>query len=413
MNNINTSHFDNGILIYFSGVCNFNGKHGCLKCVTVGEYSHTSHTVTFPEMNCRPRTDQEFRDKKYGPHHKKDSPLLRLGIDMVEDFPVADSLHLVDWGIMKRLLVGWRNGNFGKYITKWCAKDIETVSNFLSECKLPSEIHRSVRGLDCLSYWKASEYRSFLLYLSIFILPHVMSHDALCHFLTFFCGITICTSKNYVHLLPLAKEFLQYFVEHFKDFYGVDYITSNVHNVAHVVDEVQRFGSLHTFNAYPFETKLYLIKRMLRHGHKPLAQVAKRFSEDLVASEIVQSRKKIVFNEPFLSTNNKKLTALHFKDYKLSPKSKDKYFLCNDGQVLEVKKIYMLEKKIKICALIITDLAEVFELPIKSSYLNIFKAKLNASGQIETIVNPEDVKMKLVCIEHKNQLYFIPLLHTV
>lgn len=41
------------------------------------------------------------------------------------------------------------------------------------------------------------------------------------------------------------------------------------------------------------------------------------------------------------------------------------------------------------------------------------QAKLNASGQIETIVNPEDVKMKLVCIEHKNQLYFIPLLHTV
>ncbi|CAB3221931.1 unnamed protein product [Arctia plantaginis] len=49
---------------YIKGVCNFNAKHGCLKCVTVGEYSYLSHTVTFPETICRPRTDQEFREKK-------------------------------------------------------------------------------------------------------------------------------------------------------------------------------------------------------------------------------------------------------------------------------------------------------------------------------------------------------------
>ncbi|CAB3245038.1 unnamed protein product [Arctia plantaginis] len=87
------------------GVCNFNAKHGCLKCVTVGEYSYLSHTVTFPETICHPRTDQEFREKKYGNHHKKDSPLLKLPVDMTQNFPVADSLHLVDLGIMKRLFV--------------------------------------------------------------------------------------------------------------------------------------------------------------------------------------------------------------------------------------------------------------------------------------------------------------------
>ncbi|CAH2207551.1 jg27715, partial [Pararge aegeria aegeria] len=293
---------------YIKGVCNFNAKHGCLKCVTVGEYSHVSHTVTFPETNCRPRTDQEFREKKYGPHHKKDSPLLRLPVDMIEDFPVADSLHLVDLGIMKRLLVGWRNGNFGKYITKWSARDTELVSIFLHKCKLPSEIHRSVRGLDCLSHWKASEYRSFLFYLSIVILPDVLSHDAFSHFLAFFCGITICSSKNYSHFLPLAKELLQYFVEHYKDFYGADYVTSNVHNVVHIADEVRRFGPLHTFSAYPFENKLYLIKRMLRHGNKPLAQVAKRFSEDAESLETTRSRKnqQLTNQDPFVTTTKRK-----------------------------------------------------------------------------------------------------------
>lgn len=34
------------------GVCNFNGKHGCNKCTIIGEYSHVSHTVIFPELDC-------------------------------------------------------------------------------------------------------------------------------------------------------------------------------------------------------------------------------------------------------------------------------------------------------------------------------------------------------------------------
>lgn len=50
------------------------------------------------------------------------------------------------------------------------------------------------------------------------------------------------------------------FVENYKYFYGADYITSNLHNLLHVADEVVRFRLLPTFNAYPFENKLYLIK---------------------------------------------------------------------------------------------------------------------------------------------------------
>lgn len=63
---------------------------------------------------------------------------------------------------MKRLLHGWRDGNFGTFVTKWSAREIQNVSLFLLNCKLPKEIHRSMRGLDVLSYWKGSEFRTFL-----------------------------------------------------------------------------------------------------------------------------------------------------------------------------------------------------------------------------------------------------------
>ncbi|CAH0760242.1 unnamed protein product [Diatraea saccharalis] len=264
----------------FRGVCSFNGKHGCLKCVTVGTYSHTSHTVVFSDTRSPERSNEGFRNKLYGAHHKCNSPLLSLPIDMVANFPVGDSLHLIDLKIMKRLLIGWRDGNFGKYITKWRASDTEAVTLFLNQCKLPSEIHRSVRGLDSLAYWKASEFRSFFYYISIVILPDVLSPDTFSHFLTLYCGIGICSNTAYQYLLPRAEQLLRYFVQNYKDFYGATYVTSNVHNLLHVTAEVEMYGTLDTFSAYPFENKLYMIKRMLRDGKNPLSQVAKRLTED-------------------------------------------------------------------------------------------------------------------------------------
>lgn len=56
--------------IFFTGVTNFNGNHGCLKCTVIGEYSHKSNTVTFPKFDCPKRNDEDFRAKKYEEHHK-------------------------------------------------------------------------------------------------------------------------------------------------------------------------------------------------------------------------------------------------------------------------------------------------------------------------------------------------------
>lgn len=99
-------------------MANFNAQNGCLKCTTVGEYSYTSHCNFFPQTESTKRTDAGFRNKIYGSHHKTDSPLLKLPIDMIEDIPVGDSLHLIDLGIMKKCLIGWRDGKIGSYRTK-------------------------------------------------------------------------------------------------------------------------------------------------------------------------------------------------------------------------------------------------------------------------------------------------------
>lgn len=385
-----------------------------MKCVTVGEYSHTSHTVVFPDTKSPERTNDGFRNKIYGAHHKMDTPLLSLPIDMVTNFPVGDSLHLIDLGIMKRLLIGWRDGNFGKYITKWRASDTENVSNFLNRCILPSEIHRSVRGLDCLAYWKASEFRSFFFYLSIVILPDVLPPNAFSHFLALYCGITICANKAYLHLLPLAEQLIRYFVEHYKDFYGAAYVTSNVHNLLHVTAEVEMYGTLDTFSAYPFENKLYMIKKMLRGGKNPLPQVAKRLTEDDDNSGMIDRlKKKYRTKYPYLSKSTKNICTLNFRDFILSSKRRDSYFLTVSDEIVEIISIEVFND-ISIKGLQLNDKEDVFVYPLKSSRFGIFKSKsLKNCDTTEVVLNSTDIKCKLVCHSHKDYHFFIPLGHTI
>lgn len=109
---------------------------------------------------------------------------------------------------------------------------------------MPTEIHRAVRGLDVLAHWKGTEYRTFLLYIGIVVLKSVLSKVVYQHFLLLFCAATICSSNSHKHFLPLAESLLDIYVETYRDFYGEDYMTSNVHNLTHLINEVRKFGIL-------------------------------------------------------------------------------------------------------------------------------------------------------------------------
>lgn len=311
------------------------------------------------------------------------------------------------------MLIGWRDGNFGKYITKWRATDIETVRNFLNQCKLPFEIHRSVRNLDFLAYWKASEFRSFFYYLSLVILRDVLPANAFSHFLMLYCGITICSSEAHHYLLPVSEELLRHYVKHYKDFYGAAYVTSNVHNLLHVTDEVKMYGALNTFNAYPFENKLYMIKQMLRVGKNPLSQVAKRLIEDgenCVKNTDLEKKEYATF--PFISRSKKNITILNYQDFRLSSKTEDRYLFTVHNDIFEISSIVEELNVVSIKGYRLNSKEDVFEYPIKSSRLGIYKC-LRIGDTTMVVLDPKEVKCKLVCIPHGEYNYFIPLIHTM
>ncbi|XP_071647795.1 uncharacterized protein [Temnothorax longispinosus] len=82
-------------------VKNFNSYHGCTKCWAEGVFQ--KNRITFPELNSKLRTNEEFYSKSDEDYHKETSILCELKIYFITSVPL-DYMHLVLLGIMKRLL---------------------------------------------------------------------------------------------------------------------------------------------------------------------------------------------------------------------------------------------------------------------------------------------------------------------
>lgn len=80
------------------------------------------------------RTDKRFRDRFQPQHHLQSSALEDLPIDMIKQFPVSDSLHLIDLGVMKR-------------------SELEKETNFIHDKSKLFEIFQIFLGV-CLDGWE-------------------------------------------------------------------------------------------------------------------------------------------------------------------------------------------------------------------------------------------------------------------
>lgn len=81
-----------------TGIVSFNHKFGCQKCTVTGQHCNDFKTMSFTNLNAPRRTDAAFRNREQPEHHKMDSVIEQLDIDMIRSFTVADPLHLLELG---------------------------------------------------------------------------------------------------------------------------------------------------------------------------------------------------------------------------------------------------------------------------------------------------------------------------
>ncbi|CAN7942719.1 unnamed protein product, partial [Ixodes hexagonus] len=268
--------------VYVKSTKGHTGHYGCDKCTQYGVWLHRR---TFPETKAPLRTDHSFAAKHQEEHHTGESPFSQLGIGMVSQFPI-DYMRLVLLGVVRKFVKYWASGPFS---VRRSSGQLEVMNKRIRLLRphTPSDFSRMLRTLEERDKWKATEARLFLLYACPVVLKGVLTEESFRHFVTLHVAIRIpCTKDCPEHLVSSADQLLHYFVEQASSerLYGETVHVYNVHGLIHLAQDVRAFGPLDSFSSFPFENYLGSLKKKVRSGSRPLAQVYRRLKERMACT---------------------------------------------------------------------------------------------------------------------------------
>lgn len=218
------------------GMVQFNGFYGCDYCDVRGEYDGR---MMFLELG-QGRTDSSFRNKSNPEHHKSNSPFLHLDLDMIQTFPI-DPMHAIDLGVVKRLLLLWKEG---PRETRLSAGQMSVISAYLHSVRpfMPPFFNRKPRGLDEVKMWKATEFQTFLMYIGPIVLKGILPTKMYTHFMCLSVSVCILYNSKLVELhQDYAHRLLLHFIEESKLLYGKRFVSYNVHSLFHMAGIARKF----------------------------------------------------------------------------------------------------------------------------------------------------------------------------
>lgn len=166
------------------------------------------------------------------------------------------------------------------------------------------------------------------------------------------------------------------------------------------------------------------IKRILRTGSLPLQQAVKRISEMNSQYRSVERKKTETyprFEKENISSEFKNMfpegtslfNKLVLKEYVLiANDDQNQWFLTHNNEVIKVLIFPTFKDERGIYGRALTTITDFFDVPIKSSCLNIFASdciQLNTPD----VYSIQEIKFKLVPIKYTQEtVVFIPLLHS-
>lgn len=400
-----------------------SGYSSCSKCLIHGEY--INGTICFPitKNEIILRNDFDFNRLAYQDDYQKDDTILRkiLNLGLVSGIPL-DYMHLVCLGVMRKLIILWLKGPLS---TRLCSKDVQIISDRLKALRncVPNDFMRKPRSLDCIKYWKATEFRQFLLYTGCVVLKDILSHDAYYNFLTLHVTISILVNPTIQHhpeYITYASELLNHFVTSFEKIYGARYVSYNVHNLLHLSNDVKEYGSLDSFSAFPFESFICSLKNLIRKGEKPLQQISRRLKEynfNLIKNVEIYSnihlekkhRDGPVTNDRHYQNQYKILR--HGNLYINCDNEANNCVILKDGSIITVLNFAKSENVLYAIGKKLSVLGSFYEIPCKSEKFGI--KLVDKTSSIITSWLCEEIYAKAYRIAHVNKEIVFPILHTL
>ena len=125
------------------------------------------------------------------------------------------------------------------------------INESLDGIKYPHTFNRQPRDISCYNKWKASELRSFMIYLSITILvkiylniPHCFPQVLLSHFSYLYIYIRVLRyfdDRNEIKNMP---QFIHVYLCHFPSLYNPCKELLSVHSLIHLWQQTEDHGGL-------------------------------------------------------------------------------------------------------------------------------------------------------------------------
>lgn len=408
------------------------GYNACERCFVPGQ--RCQNRTVYVSTRCAKRTDKSFRQQEDSEHHVGISPLLRLEppIDMIKQF-VLDFMHQGYLGVMKKMLVDfWLEGNLATKLSQSKKRQLSQRLVQLQSQIPVSDFQRTTRSVADISKWKTTEYRLFLLYVGPIILQQILEKRYYNHFLLLHAACRILNSENLcLKYNSQAKVYLNNFVMLTKQYYNTQSLVLNIHSLTHLADDVEDMKcSLSNYTAFPFENLLGKIKKMLRSGNRPLAQLCRRLHESLYTEP-----KKVML--PHIVTILKKdlpkpcgqtpVKKIKYKEIILTCKEPNNTVSLINKKIMNIKEMYIPqngeEEDITLIGNKLKIMKPMFTYPCNSGKLDMWQV---IKTEKKITCSLQSVACKMVSLqtttyeniddedsddEEKTQIFVMPLLH--
>ena len=213
--------------------------------VTETDYSNSEDEdehirVYAPEPAPKPKRSAKSQKASYFKHR---TILTKIpGFNPLTDIPM-DYMHLVCLGIMKKLLTIWTKNEA-------CLSENNkaAVEESLSQVRdyFPAEFQRKPDLVEALKRWKATQFRSFLLYHGYSALQGRLCDKYLQNFSYLVASMRLLTKTERGNeesrsvIAEFARKLIRKFIESGIVLYGPEFAVSNVHMLIHVPDDYVR-----------------------------------------------------------------------------------------------------------------------------------------------------------------------------
>ncbi|XP_036148989.1 uncharacterized protein LOC118647704 [Monomorium pharaonis] len=391
---------------FLKSIVGHGGYGACERCEIYGisvSGKKNSKKVYPRDKYCEKRTNVSFRNQCQSCHHIGQSPLLNIEppIDMIKSFPL-DYMHLACLGIMKKLYLDiWYFGHTDKKLKPSYRCILDKRINYIKQWT-PCEFQRKPRKP--VAQLKASELSKFiLLYIGPILFKNILDDQIYKHYCLLHAAFRIMCSSRFLHLfINKARKYLDSFFDIMPLLYGNTSLSINVHNLIHIVDDVEYFNcTLDNISAFPFESMLGKIRKMIRTGNHPLSQVCRRLYEINSISKSYPTSTQISILKQKYNCNNKPIILkVNYKGLTLSIKKPNNIVLLKNDLILQITDI--------LCNLIQNDSYEIkgyvwqkmrctYTYPLASNNLQEWKLAPKISSRIISC-NIHDIYSKIIVI---------------